>query len=432
MFLTNTILGAAKELPLLVYFNSERDIPLQTAECIKTLEGHRDWAWCVGLTADGRRVVSRSPDSTLRVWDLQTGESVRTLEGTKGVVCSAALTADGRRVVSAGNDCRLRVWDAQTGQCLKELGRLQGAYTVEFSFVALSADGRFAVSGHDDSLRVWDLETGQCLKTLEGHEDKAPTTPAELSVYLMSIAVSEVCITKDGQRAVSVSAGGRLRVWDLEAGQCLRTLGGYTDRTALVELMIDERRALSGGYDNALRIWDLETGQCLRTLQGHTNSITSVALMRDGRRALSGSSDNTLRVWDLETGQCLAVAHVDGFSVVSVGRVIVAGTRHGLVDVLHLSTEPPAPPLVTAVRVWHFGDSPKRGRWDDHLSVICYWCGQRFRVEAPTQANPAGFTCPVAGCGQPLRLSPLVCDRRPRGWSRLTQWLKSPAFKSRN
>jgi hypothetical protein len=27
MFLTNTILGAAKELPLLVYFNSERDIP---------------------------------------------------------------------------------------------------------------------------------------------------------------------------------------------------------------------------------------------------------------------------------------------------------------------------------------------------------------------------------------------------------------------
>ena len=38
----------------------------------------------------------------------------------------------------------------------------------------MSPDGRRAVSGRSDAtLRLWDLETGQCLRTLEGHAGRA-------------------------------------------------------------------------------------------------------------------------------------------------------------------------------------------------------------------------------------------------------------------
>ena len=39
--------------------------------------------------------------------------------------------------------------------------------------VALSGDGRHAVSGsHDNTVRAWDVEGGRCVATLEGHTDE--------------------------------------------------------------------------------------------------------------------------------------------------------------------------------------------------------------------------------------------------------------------
>ena len=41
---------------------------------------------------DGRRVVSASLDTTLKIWDVTTGECVATLEGHSGNVRRAAST----------------------------------------------------------------------------------------------------------------------------------------------------------------------------------------------------------------------------------------------------------------------------------------------------------------------------------------------------
>jgi WD40 repeat protein len=53
-------------------------------------------------------------------------------------------------------------------------------------------------------------------------------------------------------------------------------------------------------------MWDLDSGQCLRSLQGHSDMVTAVAVAGRGR-AVSASSDRTLRLWNLDSGRCLAV-----------------------------------------------------------------------------------------------------------------------------
>ena len=208
----------------------------------------------------------------------------RVLQGHTASVGAVALTADGKRAVSGSGDQTLRVWDLEGDQ---EPRVLEG-HTGWVRAVALTADGKRAVSGSDDrTLRVWDLEGGQEPRVLQGH-----TGP-----------VWAVALTADGKRAVSGSGDRTLRVWDLEGGQEPRVLQGHTDWVRAVALTADGKRAVSGSDDRTLRVWDLEGGQEPRVLQGHTGWVGAVALTADGKRAVSGSDDQTLRVWDLEGGQ---------------------------------------------------------------------------------------------------------------------------------
>jgi WD40 repeat protein len=161
-------------------------------------------------------------------------------------------------------------------------------HTASVRSVALSGDGRTAVSGSaDKTVRVWDVETSQCLKVMQGHTD----------------SVTSVALSGDGRRAVSGSDDKTVRVWDVETSRCLKVMQGHTYSVLSVALSGDGRRAVSGSDDKTVRVWDVETSRCLKVMEGHTASVWSVALSGDGRRAVSGSEDKTVRVWDVETSQ---------------------------------------------------------------------------------------------------------------------------------
>jgi len=49
---------------------------------------------------DGKKVVSGSDDSTVRVWDIATGQADQTLTGHSDEVTSVAFSPDGKKVVS--------------------------------------------------------------------------------------------------------------------------------------------------------------------------------------------------------------------------------------------------------------------------------------------------------------------------------------------
>jgi WD40 repeat protein len=160
--------------------------------------------------------------------------------------------------------------------------------------VRFSADGRRALSGSEDrTLRLWDLNSGQCLNVLSGHHH----------------AVNAVAISPDGRFAVSGSGNGftsaeeddfTLRLWDLERDRCLRVLSGHTEPVDGVAISADGRYALSGSWDTAVRVWDLTAGVCLRTLEGHTDGVSSVGFSADDAFAVSAGWDETVRVWQLD------------------------------------------------------------------------------------------------------------------------------------
>ena len=52
----------------------------------------------------------------MRVWDLEAGAALHALPGHDGSVAAVAVSADGRRAVSGGDDGTVRVWDLETGR----------------------------------------------------------------------------------------------------------------------------------------------------------------------------------------------------------------------------------------------------------------------------------------------------------------------------
>jgi WD40 repeat protein len=241
------------------------------------------------------------------------GPLVRTLEGHTGRINAVAVTSDGRFAVSVSDDETLKVWNIEKGETVRTLE----GHTGSVNEVAVMPDGRFAVSAsHDRTLKVWNIEKGETVRTLEGHTDH----------------VIAVAVTPDGRFVVSASYDGTQKVWDIEKGEMVRTLEGYTNLVSAVAVMPDGRFAVSASCDWTLKVWDIEKGEMVHTLEGHTDSVNAVAVTPDGRFAVSASSDWTLKVWDIEKGEMVRTlkGHTNWVNAVAVtpdGRFAVSASR---------------------------------------------------------------------------------------------------------
>src|SRR5207302_1221301 len=94
-----------------------------------------------------------------------------------------------------------------------------------------------------------------------------------------------------------------------ESPELERTLSGHEGWVLAVAVTAAGDRALSGSKDGAVRVWDLGSGQAVPTLYGHQGAVTAVAVTASGDRAVSASEDLTVRVWDLGSGQAVSTLY---------------------------------------------------------------------------------------------------------------------------
>jgi WD40 repeat protein len=134
----------------------------------------------------------------------------------------------------------------------------------------------------DQTLKVWNVETGAHLRTLAGHSD----------------SVNGVALSGDGRCAVSASDDNTLKVWDVETGAELLTLAGHSDKVNHVSLSADGRRAVSASRDKTLKVWDLETGGIIAAFT--CDAATSCCATAGTRTVLAGDDAGHLHLLSLE------------------------------------------------------------------------------------------------------------------------------------
>ena len=297
---------------------------LTAATAVRTFSAPR------GYTGDGL-IVAFSKDGLygmtggkgLKIWDLSTGGEVKTIgdRRTMSIAVSpdkqSVLTGEWPSEVFSTPHPYMILWDINAGSEIRGYKDPEGSAV---STVAISPDGRYALSGHlGGKMFLWDVASGRVINSVKA--DRAFLAPD----------VNSVAFSPDGRRIVTCSWDHTAKVWDASSGKELLNLKGHTRRLHGVAFSPDGRQIATGSEDHTAKLWDSFGGKELLTLKGHNDSVNRLSFSPDGRRILTGSNDRTARIWETATGRELLTLKGQGSLILGVGfspdgeRIVTGG-----------------------------------------------------------------------------------------------------------
>jgi WD40 repeat protein len=292
---------------------------------INTLTGHSDNVTSVVISPDGKTIVSGCADKKVKVWDIHTGKILRTIAGHAGEISSIAVSPDGNFLAVGISDTprsNVKVWQLATGKLIHTLV----GHNKPVNVVTISPDGQILASG-SNKIKIWNLASCDRVCTL-----------------WHSSSVNATAITPDGTILVSGTSDRKIKLWNPQTGEPLRTFMGHSGEVKALAIHPNGQILVSGSADTTIKVWDLSAGKILHSLMGHTREVTTVAIGHDGQTLISGSNDQTIKVWHLASGELLQtlmghVGTVNSLAISPDNLIIASGSSDKTIKVWQLTRD---------------------------------------------------------------------------------------------
>jgi WD40 repeat protein len=231
---------------------------------------------------DGGTLASARGDSTVVLWNALTYEALPIQLDSPGPVTCLAFNPDGT-LLAAGNPRGTVLW--RLGSPLPTRDILVGGQGGVVS-VAFRPDGRvLATSGVNDTTILWNVPKRWRLTE--------PVLPQPSGVSALAFSA----------RGDTLYAGGDAGVfgWEVREARLIAPLRGHSAGVSDLALSRDGQRMVSGDWDGAVLSWDLTQfpslgGRMLPTRK----SFGGIAYSPDGRRLATRNGDSTLSIWNAE------------------------------------------------------------------------------------------------------------------------------------
>jgi cytochrome c len=287
------------------------------------------------------------------------------LQGHGGPVKALAASASGKMILSGSFDYSMMSWDVNDARGPKILKRVTDHDGAVNAVIALP-DGNRAVTGSDDGLvRVIDLLTGEVLHVFKGHEHK----------------VVGLSLSPDGSMVASASWDRTVHVWSLNDLKLVHVLKGHRNTVNAAVFSTDGKSVFSTGTDGTIRKWRTGDGGEERVIYKHGWGLNVLAALHDGQHLAFGSLNGTAAIVNIDSGE---IAHelaqrerpILSLAISPQQKIIAFGGGDGIVSVhdmgdwtpLKLLDNPYGP--IWALAFSGDGDGLYLGGLDD---IVHYW-----------------------------------------------------------
>jgi WD40 repeat protein len=137
---------------------------------------------------------------------------------------------------------------------------------------------------------------------LSGDIWSKPTWNLQQTISAHSDWVRCLSFTPDSLKLVSGSFDKTIKLWQLDTGTEIYTLGERLKGVFALAVSPDGQLLASGSWDETIELWNLETGSLLYNLSQHKASVRALAIAPDSKTLISGSFDQTIVLWSLPDG----------------------------------------------------------------------------------------------------------------------------------
>ena len=197
-----------------------------------------------------------------------------------------AFSTHGSLIVSGGADGAVRVWDGRT--------RTSRSESAVRPVPGVERGDRATMSARSPPRQETRTARSNCGMSPHSPQTAPRWSPIPEPVFTASISA------RDGQRIVSGSHDGAVRVWNVESRQQLKPQPMSVDGNPVLSVAFahDQPWIVSGSLNGAVRVWDADRYEPIGApLMGHKDYVPSVAISADDSRILSGSYDGNIQLW---------------------------------------------------------------------------------------------------------------------------------------
>jgi WD40 repeat protein len=154
--------------------------------------------------------------------------------------------------------------------------------------VAFTPDGERLISASSDgTVKVWSVASGELLKTIEA-------TPAE---------VRSLAVSPDGKLVAAGIRYGVIKFWNVADWSERRSWTSPGDDVWAVAFSADSKQLFTAAGEwnrpAAVAAWRVSSGEQVASYQ-HTGEVLCLAVSPDGQQLAAGGGDRTVSIWKLD------------------------------------------------------------------------------------------------------------------------------------